>query len=89
MVNEQGRPKTKNVNWRMTSFYISDAFKPTWEKIKKLADIDKLNSEEFKRYCQAIEGVDVTQRNQGIMTMYLHFILSKHAQQNLHKLAKK
>ena len=88
MVNEKGRPKIKNVNWRMTSFYISDAFKPTWEKIKKLANIDKLNSEEFKRYCQTIEGVDVTQRNQGIMTMYLHFILTNHTIQNVYKLTK-
>jgi len=88
MVNEQGRKKIKNVEWRMTSFYISDDFKKAWGDIKKLAEIDKNNSEEFSKFCQVIKGIDIKARSQGIMTLYLHWILTNHLMDNSYKLKK-
>lgn len=88
MVNEQGRKKVKNVEWRMTSFYISDDFKKSWEEIKELAEIDKNSSEEFAKFCEESKGVDIKLRSQGIMTMYLHWILTNHLMDNSHKLRK-
>lgn len=87
MVNEKGRPKKyPERNETSYSIYISEPFKETWKKLKKLALVDQ--DENFKKYCKQIEGQDIDEKSEGKFNLYIRWILTTHLIKNLNKLNK-
>ena len=85
MDKKTGRPK-KYINTGRIAIVINiiNPWRDTAVKLEKLSEVDV--NEDFKKYCDEIEGTDLEKKGPNKLSTYCRWVLSNHVVNNLNTL---